>query len=319
MYEEIVSGRSTRERKLAICSGSAPLDPAERAELLTVLAEQPDELVRKRAEQALLSQPVECFVTALQGDAPAVQLFQYCGRNLIDNPPIASALVRNRRCPVEFLTHAARILPTSAVQDLMKDLDWLCTSPALVSALLKSASLTADQHQQLEELLRDTTEDPAALAETLAGADIDQERRATLVQRLSKMRVVERVQLALKGNRDERMALIRDPCKVVQRAVLQSSQIADSEAEAFAAMATLSEEALRIIGTNRNFLRNYTIVRNLINNPKTPLEVSLHLLPNIMAQDLKALTTNKNVGDGLRTAAVRLHRKRIQDRQDRSG
>jgi hypothetical protein len=110
------------------------------------------------------------------------------------------------------------------------------------------------------------------------------------------------------------MALIRDPCRVVQRAVLQSSQLNDREGETFAAMANLSEEVLRVIATNRSFLRNYTIVRNRVNNPKTPLEISLHLLPNIMAQDLKMLTTNKNVGDGLRTAAIRLHRKRNQER-----
>jgi hypothetical protein len=123
------------------------------------------------------------------------------------------------------------------------------------------------------------------------------------------------VQLALKGNREERLALIRDPCKVVQRAVLQSSRLSDREVEGYAAMANLSDEVLRVIAMNRNFLRNYTVVRNLVNNPKTPLDVSLHLLPNINAQDLKLLTANKNIPDTLRSAAVRLQRQRTQARQ----
>jgi hypothetical protein len=143
----------------------------------------------------------------------------------------------------------------------------------------------------------------------------DRVKRETLLQRLSRLRVVERVQLALKGTREERMLLIRDPCKVVQRAVLQSPQLSEREVEGFAAMASISEETLRLIGVSRKYLKNYTIVRALITNPKTPLEITLHLLPTITAQDLKLLTGNKNIPDVLRTSASRLQRQRASQRE----
>jgi hypothetical protein len=314
LYEEVLSGRTTRERKLAVCSGAARLIAAERAELLAVLAEDPDEIIRERAGNGLLTQPLEGIVAALGGDAPAAQLFRYCGRHLIDKPEVATALARHWRCPLEFLTPAAKRLPTFAVQEMMGDLDRLSAAPALVAALLHSASLTADQRAQLEELVRQTTESAEAFVEAAAVAEIDPARRITLVQRLSRMRVVERVQLALKGNREERIALIRDPCRVVQRAVLQSSRITDREVETFASMASLSDEVLRLISMNRNFRRNYTVVRNLINNPKTPVDVSLHLLPTITALDLKALAANKNVPETLRNSANRLQRQRAEKR-----
>jgi hypothetical protein len=314
LYEEVLSGRTTRERKLAVCSGAARLIAAERAELLAVLAEDADEIIRERAGNGLLTQPLEGIVAALGGDAPAAQLFRYCGRHLIDKPEVATALARHWRCPLEFLTPAAKRLPTFAVQEMMGDLDRLSAAPALVAALLHSASLTADQRAQLEELVRETTESAEAFVEAAAAAEIDPARRITLVQRLSRMRVVERVQLALKGNREERIALIRDPCRVVQRAVLQSSRITDREVETFASMASLSDEVLRLISMNRNFRRNYTVVRNLINNPKTPVDVSLHLLPTITALDLKALAANKNVPETLRNSANRLQRQRAEKR-----
>ena len=314
LYEEILSGRTTRERKLAVCSGSALIVSAERAELLTVLSEDADELVRERAGNALLSQPLDGFITALGGDAPAVQLFRYCGHHLVEKPEIATAMVKHWRCPPEFLVSAAKGLPTSAVQELMDNLDRLSATPTLVSALLHSASLTAEQNQQLEELLRNNTESEAAYAD--AASDIDPARRVTLMQRLARLRVVERVQLALKGGREERMALIRDPCKVVQRSVLQSSRLTEKEVEFFAQMTTLTDEILRIISMNRKFRANYMVVRNLINNPKTPLDISLHFLPNITATDLKALTTNKNVPDTLRSSALRLHRKRTAPKNE---
>ena len=125
---------------------------------------------------------------------------------------------------------------------------------------------------------------------------------------------VERVQLALKGGRGERLLLIRDPCKVVQRAVLQSPQLSEQEVEGFANMASLTDETLRLIAGNRKFRKNYTIIRALMFNPKTPLEVTLHLLPHMKPLDLKFLSTNKNVADTLRTAATRLQRQRTAER-----
>jgi hypothetical protein len=61
-----------------------------------------------------------------------------------------------------------------------------------------------------------------------------------------------------------------------------------------------------MIAMNRKFRRNYAVVRNLMNNPKTPLDLTLHMLASISAPDLKKLATNKNVSDPLRTAAMRL-------------
>jgi hypothetical protein len=305
----VLSGRATRDRKLAVCTGSASLISAERSELLAVLAEDPDELIRERAANAVLTQPLQGFLEALKGDAPTAQLFRHCGKNLIEDPAIATALVKHWRCPPQFLTAAARRLPTSAVQELMLDLERLSVQPVLVSALQQSASLTASQQQQLEELLREELDKESAFTNA-AETEADPVKRQTLIQRLSKMRIVERVTLAFKGNKEERMALVHDPCKVVQRAVLQSPRVTEKEIEGFAAMANVSEEVLRGISLMRKYARNYVVTHNLIFNPKTPIDVSLHLLPMIIAQDLKVLTASKNVPDVLRAAAMRLQRQR---------
>jgi hypothetical protein len=152
--------------------------------------------------------------------------------------------------------------------------------------------------------------DPAALAEAVADAEPDAAKRQTLLQRLAKMTVAQRVQFAIKGGSEARRTLIRDSNKVVQRAVLQSPRLTDQEVEAFASMTALTDEILRLIASNRNFRKNYTVVRNLLNNPKTPLDVSLHLLPMINPIDLKRLCSNKNVPETLRTTALKLQRQR---------
>ncbi len=220
-------------------------------------------------------------------------------------------MVQNKNCSAEYLVPVVRHLSTIGIQALMEELDRVSESPALAAALEHSTSLTADQKNQLHELHGPGNPiDEAALAEAAAAVESDAARRQTLIQRLAKMTVAQRVQFAMKGGSEARRTLIRDNNKVVQRAVLQSPRLTDQEVEAFAAMSSLTDEILRLIAGNRAFRKNYTVVRNLVNNPKTPLDVTLHMLPMLNAIDLKRLCSNKNVPETLRTTAMKLQRTR---------
>jgi hypothetical protein len=276
-----------------------------------VLAGDTDEMVAGRAQDAILSQPVESFVEAIKREQALPALLSYAAKNLADKPGVCEAMVQNKNCPAEYLIPVVRHLSMLGIQALMEELDRVSESAALASALEQSSSLTIDQKNQLHELHGPSNPmDEAALAEAAAAAESDLARRQTLIQRLAKMTVAQRVQFAMKGGPEARRTLIRDNNKVVQRAVLQSPRLTDQEVEAFAAMSSLTDEILRLIANNRNFRKNYTVVRNLINNPKTPLDVTLHMLPILNAIDLKRLTTNKNIPETLRTTANKLHRTR---------
>jgi len=313
VLEDLRHGRATRERKIAVCAGGGHLAPADRAEILAVLAGDADELVSERAQDAILSQPVESFVEAIKREQALPALLSYAAKNLADKPGVCDAMVQNKNCPAEYLVPVVRHLSTIGIQSLMEELDRVSESPALASALEHSTSLTVEQKNQLHEIHGPGAPiDEAALAEAAAAAEPDVARRQTLIERLAKMTVAQRVQFAIKGGSEARRTLIRDSNKVVQRAVLQSPRLTDQEVEAFASMSSLTDEILRIIANNRNFRKNYTVVRNLINNPKTPLDVSLHMLPILNAIDLKRLTTNKNIPETLRSTANKLHRTRAE-------
>jgi len=316
VIDELRHGRATRERKIAVCAGGAHLAPADRAEILAVLAGDADEMVAARAQDAILSQPVESFVEAIKRDQALPALLSFAAKNLADKPGVCDAMVQNKNCPAEYLIPVVRHLSTLGVQALMEELDRVSESPALASALEQTSSLTIDQKNQLHELHGPSNPiDEAALAEAAAMVESDLARRQTLIQRLAKMTVAQRVQFAMKGGSEARRTLIRDNNKVVQRAVLQSPRLTDQEVEAFASMSSLTDEILRLIANNRNFRKNYTVVRNLVNNPKTPLDISLHMLPILNAIDLKRLTTNKNVPETLRTTANKLHRTRLESKK----
>ena len=313
--EDLRQGRASRENKLAVCTGGVQIAAPDLAEVLSVLALDADELVASRARDSILSLPIQNFVEALNREQALEPLFQYAATNLAGKPAVLNAMIKNKSCGAEHLVPIVPHLSTLDIQALMDELERVVDSKDLVSALEKSSSVTLEQKAQLNELLSDETPDEAALALAAADLEMDEERRKTLLQQISAMTVAQRVKFAMKGGADARRVLIRDTNKVVQRAVLQSPRLTDQEVEAFASMTNLTDEILRLIGKSRSFRKNYSVVRNLLNNGKAPLDVSMNLLPMLNPMDLKRLTMNKNVPETLRTTAVKLQRQRAETKK----
>jgi len=110
----------------------------------------------------------------------------------------------------------------------------------------------------------------------------------------------------MKGTKEERSLLVRDGTKVVALAVLESPKISDGEVEKIASQKNVLEAVLRAIPIKRRFAKNYSIVRNLVFNPRTPLDLSLTLIKNLLVSDLKHLSGNKEVSETVRKLALRM-------------
>lgn len=132
------------------------------------------------------------------------------------------------------------------------------------------------------------------------GAPEDEEGQ---VRQLSSLSVPARIKLAMLGSREQRAVLIRDPNRVVSSAVLSSPKLSETEVENFARMSNVAGEVLRIIGTNRSWMRNYGVIAALVRNPRTPPAISLGLVPRLLERDVKVLSTDRNVPEALRMAA----------------
>ena len=315
LLQDLRQGRASRENKLAVCTGGMPIPAPDLAEVLSILALDQDELVASRARESILALPIQNFVEALNREQALEPLFQYAAKNLASKPGVLNAMIKNKNCGPEHLLPVVPHLSTLDIQALMEELERVSDSPALASALGQSTSVTIEQKAQLTELLSDEMPDEAALALAAAELEMDEEKRKTLLQQISAMTVAQRVKFAMKGGADARRVLIRDTNKVVQRAVLQSPRLTDQEVEAFACMTSLTDEILRLIGKNRNFRKNYNVVRNLLNNGKAPLDVTMNLLPMLNPVDLKRLTMNKNVPETLRATAVKLQKQRAETKR----
>jgi len=162
----------------------------------------------------------------------------------------------------------------------------------------------------IEEMLVETPEQVAANVQAVINAerlegDASPER-ISLIRRIMFMTVKDRVKLALKGDREARSILVRDANKIVATAVMHNPRVTVQEAENIAAMRTVSDEVLRLIGMSHAWARSYPIIHNLVRNPRTPMATAVHILPRIRSKDLKAISLNRNVSEAVRRQAYRL-------------
>jgi hypothetical protein len=155
-----------------------------------------------------------------------------------------------------------------------------------------------------------SAEDP--LLDTETNVDVEgvegevaDDSRDSLIQKLASMGFTDRLKAAMKGSREMRAILIRDPNKMIAAAVLSSPKLNDSEIEGFSRMANVSEEVLRVIGANRAWTKSYAVVVGLTKNPKTPIGLSLNLMARLNDRDVGALAADRNVPEPLRQAARR--------------
>jgi hypothetical protein len=138
------------------------------------------------------------------------------------------------------------------------------------------------------------------------------EERGSALQKIAKLDIKGRIQLAMKGTKEERSLLIRDGTKIVALAVLESPKVGDGEVERFASQKNVLEAVLRGIPMKRRFAKNYAILRNLVFNPRTPLDVSLALMKNMLVGDLRNLSNNKEISDTVRKLATKLFKQKLE-------
>jgi hypothetical protein len=181
----------------------------------------------------------------------------------------------------------------------------------------------------LQELMPESEEAPAAPSATVtasaggvAGAAAKKakskkgqlspvEERGSALQKIAKLDIKGRIQLAMKGSKEERSLLIRDGTKIVALAVLESPKISDGEVERFATQKNVLEAVLRGIPMKRRFAKNYAVIRNLVFNPRTPLDLSLGLMKNMLVGDLRNLSNNKEISDTVRKLATKMFKQKM--------
>jgi hypothetical protein len=96
---------------------------------------------------------------------------------------------------------------------------------------------------------------------------------------------------------------VREKNRLVAVAAASSPMLTESEATLISASRNVMDEVLRVIARNKDFVRNYQIKLNLVQNPLTPFTFSARIIPHLRSNELRALTRSKAVPSAVKAAA----------------
>jgi len=200
-------------------------------------------------------------------------------------PEVVIALLRHPHTPGAAMAQLAARASGRVLDVLLASLDRLGRWVEALEALLGNSSLPSAKQPTIRQAL-----------EAARKREADGARRKSLLFQLKEMPVGQRLALAKKGNKDVRMILVRDSNEMVALETVSSARITDGEILAIAMMRDVAEQVLRYIANNRKYRQNKQVVLALLNNPRTPVGVSLSLSINSLSdRELTDLSKNKNV------------------------
>jgi hypothetical protein len=342
LVEQFRRGGVPKDLRLMAAQGALPLKPTDLVELLHFLLSDREEAIREAALASLRGFPVDEMLPILRDrETPAdVLAWGITGRSERELREVA---LQNASTSDGAIEAAAPGLPMELAELVVINQTRLLRSTPLLVALESNPALNNDQKRRLREL-RETfhigeefaeapppprapvveppppepepepepVETPIsegeAVARYLSEDERQEESKVSAVQRLYRLNTAEKVIAALKGNREERAVLVRDPNRIVSTAVLGSPRLTEAEIESFAAMKNVSDQILRQIGNNRDWTKKYSVVSNLVRNPRTPLAISLGMVTRLNPKDLKTIAVDRNVPEVIRKQAQRFVR-----------
>ena len=250
---------------------------------------------------------------------------------------IITKIVHNQMLPSEFLVKIAEKGSDNMLELLLENQIKLIAYPEVMEAMEKNPAVSNFILGRIQEIRdfyfnKDNAEDIQAeevlddLKETLIqekeaekeesgeqeDEDLDsleglegvEQKAITLLQEINGMSISERIKLAFSGSKTHRMILIKDSNKMVSLAVVESPKLSIDEVTQIVKNKSLPSEIIAKVAKNREWTKNYPIVLELVQNPKTPIKSALAFIKQLHFRDLKSLTRNKNINPVVRNLAL---------------
>ena len=318
--------------------GVLPLDRIGQFQALLAVVEDPDAEIAESARTTLEGTAPDDLVVFVDASDPTGLELDALAR-YVEDGQVLERIIRHRNVDDQTLLRLARGVSGSPQDALVVNQVRLLRLPALIDALFENPELTAESRRRLNEireeffdkkirrreaeearLQQEAAEAEAAAAESEADAskpleedaegvtaealpEEDQLTTGALYRRIGVMTVQEKINLAYSGGKEERRILIGDANTLVGQAVLKARGLTPNEVESFSTMRHLDSEIFRRIAANREWIRKMPIVTALVKNPAVPIAIALPLVKRLSVRELKAVTRDPNLAEGVRLTA----------------
>ncbi len=328
---KFVSPQTPREERLGTAQGtdalSPPLSPEDRVIVLFILSHDRDAEVSAAAKKAFEECPTPAICDALDKKLdPAVIKEIVSSRS--DNDAVLIMAALNQSIDDGTLKIIAETGPEEVIVLLAEDKARLLKKPFILDAIRKNPlasptlvnslehfianppqSLTADSNAAAEEAV----ESLKGRDEEAGGSKKPMPDEINLYKLVHEMSVGNKVKLALTGSKAARELLVKESNKLIAVSVLKNPRITEDEVLKLSSSKGIPEDILRIIGRNKEWVKNYSIKLNMVTNVKTPLAMSIKFMDQLLEKDLVKLSKSKNVPSVVASTA----RRKLESKKDR--
>lgn len=325
----ILAQGAPRDLQLMAARGALPLSGRDLVTVLFFLLHGRDPELRSQAQNSLQELPSRVLAGVMREPDWPAQLLDYLARSrsedrillevVLQHPAVADptllALAERSATAVEVLAHnqlrlercpglVAALLANPATDRATKfRLGWQDPAAALPPEPAEDMSAAADPALAAAAPLP-LDADPEQGEEGEEG-EPEEEINQSKYQQALEMGVSEKIKMALTGDKEWRTIFTRDPNKLVSSAVLKNPRITEGEVLTIAKNKSSSEELIRLITLNREWLKHYAIKKALIFHPRTPIQSALRYMTILGEKDMKTLAKSRGVSQVLVNAARR--------------
>lgn len=316
----IVTKGAPREVQLNAARGALPLQGQDLLTTLFFLSHGSDAEIKSLAGATLREIPTGVLAPVVKNSEIHPQLLDFVARARIGDVVIMESLLTNPAVSTETLVHVASRGEGGVLSLVARNALRLQDSPEIVAAILGNP--LADR--AMKDRLGSAIPSPAS-AEDEADADgepeesgdeaaddseempVDEEEvNLSKYQLALEMGISEKIKMALTGDKEWRNIFIKDANKLVSSAVLKNPRVTEGEVLMIAKNKSSSEELIRLITLEREWVKQYEIKRALVLNPRTPLPKALRYMGFLTEKDLKNLAKSRGVAQALVNNARRM-------------
>lgn len=332
MIAQVRAGGNRRLQMLA-AEGVLPVERDDLIRLQVSLCACSDQEVAERALTTLQGTDPRLLARVVDGaDAEWLELLI----EKLPHPTVLEAILSRRQLPASVLVRLAGWLPADLQDVLLLRQEDIRQHPAILEALSANPYLSPNSERIIGEyrdyLLperpkerlpteaevdaitpEEVEEAIAEVASTVAERGEYEESTGLTESQIRSLPVTIRFKLAFGASRTLRNILLRDPSPQVAVTALTRSAISEREIEQLCRNRTIAEEVLTEISLHREWVGKYRIQLGLVRNPRTPIAISMRLLPRLAARDLRVLGVDRNLPDPVRGQARRLYRQKVNN------
>lgn len=334
--------------RMMAAKGLVPLQGADFAHVLFMLSHDPDQKVRETARATAAAadeRTKKVLLTALRDESLDAPVLDFFGDLVVGKDDLLECVVLNNSTPDTTIARAVQGA-TARIAELVSQnqlrllrtpeiLRNLCGNPQASKATVdlacdfavRSGVIMDDVEAMREARIRihgpelpPPPEDQLTAEQVLqeekaslvddGASPLEEHKKLTLIQKVMKMSVAEKIKLATLGNKEARGLLLRETNKLVSMAAIRSPRITDGEVFLQATSKTANEEILRYIYSSREWTKNYKIKMALVKNPKVPAAIALKFLSTVRDSEMKDLAKDKNIPSAVQQMARKIMQKK---------